>query len=200
MSNIPLEIILLSGNPGTGKTSAANELENLYPYTILHLGDIVIQNDLYSGFDTERDTKIVDADKLEQFLLSRFNSLDGKIICEGHYSDLVEHPQISLAIVLRAHPETIIQRLSPRKYSQAKLRENAEAEFLGDCTSYMLEKDKLISLNRVFEIDTTKLTTIQTAKIIHTIISDPESSNEYKMGEISWLSDETVDINKFISK
>ena len=200
MANIPLEIILLSGNPGTGKTSTAIELKKLYQYPILHLGDIVIQNDLYSGFDSERDTKIVDADKLEQFLLSMFNSLEGKIICEGHYADLVEHPKVSLAVVLRAHPETIIQRLSPRKYSQAKLRENAEAEFLGDCTSYMLEKDKLISLNRVFEIDTTKLTTIQTAKIIHTIISDPESSNEYKMGEISWLSDETVDINKFISK
>ncbi|MHA1519376.1 MAG: adenylate kinase family protein [Promethearchaeota archaeon] len=198
MAKIPLEIILLSGNPGTGKTSSANILEELFQYTILHLGDIVIQNDLYSETDSERDAKIVDEDKLDQYLSSMFKKVAGKVICEGHYADLVEHPQVSLAIVLRAHPETIIQRLSSRKYSQAKLRENAEAEFLGDCTSFMLEKEELIKSNRVFEVDTTNLTIVQIVKIIQAIISDPDMSNRYKVGEISWLSDETVDIDKFI--
>ncbi|MHA1613122.1 MAG: adenylate kinase family protein [Promethearchaeota archaeon] len=198
MAKIPLEIILLSGNPGTGKTSSANILEELFQYTILHLGDIVIQNDLYSEIDSERDAKIVDEDKLDQYLSSMFKKVAGKVICEGHYADLVEHPQVSLAIVLRAHPETIIQRLSSRKYSQAKLRENAEAEFLGDCTSFMLEKEELIKSNRVFEVDTTNLTIVQIVKIIQAIISDPDMSNRYKVGEISWLSDETVDIDKFI--
>ena len=123
---------------------------------------------------------------------------DGDLIIEGHYSDMIDHSSVILAIILRAHPEKIYERLKPRGYSKEKITENIQAELLGDSTSFMLEKKKLVEKNRIFEIDTTKKTIEDISCEIHQIIQNPDENIQQIAGKISWLSDESVKIEKYL--
>lgn len=196
--NTSLKVILLSGNPGTGKTSLANRLKKKGTYEIIHIGDIVISEHLYKETDEERDTKIVDAEKLNTYLMDYLKDKTGTFICESHYTDLILHSAVKMAIILRVKPEIIINRLKLRNYSAEKIRENAEAEFLGDCTSFMLEREELYRSNRIFEIDATNLSLDILTEIVDKIIKYPDNSAEYLAGRISWLSNDSVNINNFI--
>ena len=83
------------------------------------------------------------------------------MLIEGHYADLVKSDQIQAAIILRCQPEILSQRLAERQYSPAKINENVQAEIVGDCTSYMLEKGRLMETHCIFEINTGALTWIK---------------------------------------
>lgn len=104
-----------------------------------------------------------------------------------------------MAIILRVKPDIIIGRLKERNYSKNKIRENAEAEFLGDCTSYMLERTELYEKQRIFEIDATNKSLENLADIIHDIIINPDENSRYLAGSISWLSDDSVNIEEIIN-
>ncbi|MHA1775882.1 MAG: adenylate kinase [Promethearchaeia archaeon] len=198
MEQSELQIVLLSGNPGTGKTSVAKFLEKKYKYHVIHLGDFVLSKKLYQAIDEERNTKIVDATRLNENLEKYLLNKSGIFICESHYADLVEHPAVRMAIILRVKPDVIISRLKQRLYSHEKTRENAEAEFLGDCTSYMLGRSELYENQRIFEIDATNSSLEELAELIHNIISNPSENSKYLAGSISWLSDNSVNLNNFI--
>lgn len=193
-----MKTFLISGIPGTGKTTITKKLNEKYGYSFLSLGEVVIKNNLYSGEDTTRDTKIVDFDKFDAYFQKFFQTHKGDIILEGHYADLIDHPSVNIAIVLRAHPNVIETRLNPRGYSKEKVLENIQAELVGDSTSFMLEKSSLVDKHHVFEINTTNLTIEEIADKIHLIFKHPEKFRENVAGKLSWLSDNSVSIEKYL--
>jgi len=191
------KIILLSGTPGTGKTSVARELFSQFHYQFISAGQVVLEENLYGAEDVARDTKVVDSDKFNAFFAHKLETLSEDLIFECHYADMLDHPQISLGIILRCHPTVLETRLKSRGYSDQKLRENGEAELLGASSSYMLEKQNLVEGNTLFEIDTTHLSIMDIANCIHEIIQHPSQHQELKVGKISWLSDETIDLTRY---
>jgi adenylate kinase len=195
------KIILISGTPTTGKTSVANELNKLYKYYVFSLSEIVISKNLYSEVDEERDTKVIDEIKLQDYILSQINQLDENteyIIIEGHYADIIDHPNIISGIVLRCHPEILEKRLEERKYSKKKIMENLNAELVGDSASFMLEKQAELGKDIFFEIDVTDQTIEEMATLINSIIYSPQDHKEFQLGKISWLSDKTVSIERYL--
>ena len=192
------KIFLLSGTPGTGKTSIAQYITDNYQLSHISLSETVIQNNLFSEVDEERDTKIVDEDKLAEYLTEYLVSHEGDLLIEGHYADLVESDQIQAAIILRCQPEILSQRLAERQYSPAKINENVQAEIVGDCTSYMLEKDRLMEAHCIFEIDTGALTLDQSAELCYQIFYFPSKYTQFLAGNLSWMSDSSIDLSKFL--
>ena len=190
-------IILLSGTPGTGKTSVVRELFSQYHYKFISGGQVVLEENLYSSEDLTRDTKVVDSDKFNSYFAQELKNLSEDLIFECHYADMLDHPQISVGIILRCHPTVLETRLDSRGYSDDKIRENGEAELLGDCSSYMLEKQVLVEQNSIFEIDTTHLDIADVAAYVHRIIQQPSQHKELKVGKISWLSDESIDLTRY---
>jgi adenylate kinase len=165
--------ILLTGTPGTGKTTVAKILSTSAGYKVLSINDLVGDDFLY----LEDGVKVVEPDALTKKIKSK---IVGDCVIEGHLSHLLDVQ--GTVIVLRTHPKELEKRLIKKGYSTGKIRENIEAEALDICLIESVE-DK----NEVYEIDTTSKNPDAVTKIILGIL---EGDNEnYKPGKTSWLEE-----------
>ncbi len=136
--------LVITGSPGTGKTTVAEELGKRLKKPVIHLTEYIKKKKLYTG--THEGELVVDLKRLRKEL-----SKEEDVIIEGHIACEVRLPD-SIVIVLRAHPEELMKRISGRGYSKKKVLENAEAEALDYCTIRAIEE---YGSKRVFQVDTT---------------------------------------------
>ncbi|MGA2103821.1 adenylate kinase family protein [Methanoregula sp.] len=130
----------ITGTPGTGKSTVADELARR-GHRVVHITDIVQPYVLSK--DPQRDTQIIDTDRMAD----EFVSFDGFV--EGHFAHLLPCDCI---VVLRLRPDALIARLKARGYSSDKIAENRDAEALDVC---LIETVDLYDPEDVFELDTT---------------------------------------------
>jgi adenylate kinase len=130
----------ITGTPGTGKSTVADELARR-GHRVVHITDIVQPYVL--GKDTERDTQIIDIDRM----VDEFMSFDGFV--EGHFAHLLPCDRI---VVLRLRPDELVARLSARGYSHDKIGENRDAEALDVCLIEVVEQ---YEPSQVFELNMT---------------------------------------------
>lgn len=175
--------IIISGCPGTGKTTLSSSLAKILNVEIISLGELVEREKLYSHIDSGRDTKVADLDRLVPRIVELINNTEGVVIIEGHYADIVPSSLVDLVIVLRTHPEVLSNRLEAKGWSVEKVRENVQAEILGSCTFNAL---KAYRNELVYEIDTSNLSEEEIVTIVLEIIN--EKPMKYKAGIINWLS------------
>lgn len=130
----------ITGTPGTGKSLVGTELSRR-GHTVVHLtatvGPYVI------GDDEDRDSRIIDVDRWA----AEFVPVDGYV--EGHIAHLLPCDRI---VVLRCRPDELKKRLSRRKYREAKIRENTDAEAIDVCLIETVEKFRP---EQILELDTT---------------------------------------------
>mgnify|MGYP002681817506 FL=1 len=160
----------MTGTPGTGKTTVAAMLG----YRVLDINSLVREG-MNLGLDPERGCLEADMDALSGHLVS----LDGNepMILEGHFS----HHFAEWAIVLRLSPAALRTRLEGRGYSQAKIRENLEAEALD-----VILVEAVEMCRRVDEIDTTGRSAAEVAAMIENII---EGRLHLPPGQADWLEE-----------
>jgi len=130
----------ITGTPGTGKSLIGTELARR-GYTVIHLTDTI--RPYVTGMDEERDTRLFDEDRWAK----EFVQVDGFV--EGHFAHLLTCDRI---VVLRCRPDILKTRLTLRKYSDNKIRENTEAEALDSC---LIETVERFDPFQIFELDTT---------------------------------------------
>ncbi len=164
-------LIALSGTPGVGKT-AVSELLKEKGYTIIDCNQLALDNKLDTGYDDKRESKIIDTEKLDEFIIQHFKS--GDFIIEGHLTHVLS---VDLAIILRCDPLVLKQRLNLRNWQNAKIRENVEAEILD-----VIKVEAYETLDKVFELDTTIKTPNEVADEVVDIIN-----GYYKEPNINWL-------------
>ena len=132
----------ITGTPGTGKSSAADELARR-GHPVVRLVDTVQPYAL--GRDPGRDTLVID----EERWVREFTPVEGFV--EGHLAHLLPCDRV---VVLRCRPDHLLARLRTRGYSEEKCRENAEAEALDVCLIEALERHEPPHL---LEVDATDL-------------------------------------------
>src|SRR3989338_6474200 len=130
--------LLVTGTPGTGKTTLAKKLSLLLDYTYFDVGLFVKKAHLYSSYDRKRRTYVVDEAKLARELIKvKESALEvskasktGKkgIIFDSHLSHYLPSKYADLCIVTSCSLKTLQQRLRRKGYSHAKVRENLDAE------------------------------------------------------------------------
>jgi adenylate kinase len=130
----------ITGTPGTGKSVIADELARR-GHTVVHLTETI--GPYVTGEDEKRDVQIIDVDRW----VAEFKPVDGFV--EGHFAHLLPCDRV---IVLRCRPDELKARLKQRKYHDAKIRENAEAEALDSCLIETVEEHDPA---HIFELDTT---------------------------------------------
>ena len=168
-------IIFISGTPCSGKTTISEALSSTLNYDLIKINDLAIENDLVLGIDDEKGYKIIDIDALDELLLE---VISDDLIVEGHLSHLCHGAD--KMIILRCRPEILEKRLALREYSEAKIRENLEAEALGVCSAESLD----IYEDKVYELDVSDLSVGEAVSAITDVIN---GDKELSFGEIDFM-------------
>lgn len=175
--------IALTGTPGVGKTSIADELERR-GYKILRVESIADRFTI--GYDDKRKCKIVDEDALDEYI--RKLKVDGILIIEGHLSHLLN---VDAVIILRCHPEELKRRLKMKGWEEKKIKENVEAEALDIILQRALEKHE-----KIWEIDTTNKSIDEIVNEIERILKGEIPCNYGKIDWSNWLFENVGQIQK----
>jgi len=148
--------IAVTGTPGTGKTTATERVDTDLP--IVHLNDLIRDEDLYESVDEERDSLVADLDAAEE-------RVPDAALVESH---LAHHLDADHVVVLRCRPAEIERRLRERGEPEATAVENAESEALDVILAEAVEHH---GRENVYEIETTDRDPDAVAREIEAVIA-----------------------------
>ena len=120
--------ILLTGTPGTGKTTTSAQAAERIGFKHINVSDVVKQHGCHEGEDSVFDTLILDEDKLLDVLEPILS--EGGCIVDFHTADLFPERWFELVLVLRSQTDVLYDRLTQRGYSDKKRNENMECEIM----------------------------------------------------------------------
>ena len=143
--------LIITGNPGVGKHTVANEILKNGSFQLLDINKIAIEMN-----HVENDSMEVDVENLKSHIQKM---LTHRSLVVGHLAPYVfEQSDVELVIVLRKNPYDLIDIYKNRNYSDAKNKENTGSEILG-----IVANDSISTFGRskTYEIDTTDKTTKQ---------------------------------------
>eukprot|EP01036_Dinobryon_divergens_P000798 gene798-1046_t len=120
--------ILVTGTPGTGKTTTAQLAAEKTGLNYVNVGALVAEHNCHEGLDNDFDTYILDEDKLIDVMEPIL--AEGGNIVDFHSCEIFPERWFELVLVLRAETSTLFDRLNARQYSKKKLDENMEAEIM----------------------------------------------------------------------
>lgn len=185
-----MKIVVISGTPGTGKTTVSNKISEKINANIISLNQIALSDEYIVKYDKKRETQVIDTDKLLQNiinLIKKFKQLNEEIlIIEGHFADIIPNEYFDFAIVLRCEPYELMKRLQNRDYRKEKVIENVQSEILGNCANYLLQKNLIIP---IYEIDTSNSIPDEVSVKILKIINKTEIDDDLLLGNIDWLQE-----------
>jgi len=183
-----MKIIIISGTPGCGKTSVANELSKLVKAKIISLNELAISHDFSFEYDNERKTYIVDFKIFLPYIMKKIRKIKKEnpqsLIIESHFSDIIPNKYIDHIFILRCDPDELVNRLKGKNYDLKKITENVQTEILGNCVNYFIQKK---TKKPLFEIDTTNLSIESVANTIKDILDGKKDGKKYYIGKIDWL-------------
>jgi adenylate kinase len=193
--------IVLTGTPGTGKTTAADHLPGAY--RVVHLNEVVHDEGLWTERDDDRDSLVVDVDALRTWVDGHVGRggedgtgtgvgvgaeagvEDGSeggaevVVLESHLAHLLDADRV---VVLRCRPDVLATRLRERDVPEPKIRENAESEALDVILTEAVER---YGAERVYEIDTTDRAPGAVAADVERVV---DGDREPSAGEVDFLA------------
>jgi len=164
---MPRKAVMITGVPGTGKTTLAHALSKKPGFALLEINELAELLGLYSHTDGQDGAKVVRLAALARELSEAIKSEKKSVILEGHLGCEMKLP-VQKVIVLRCDPRELRARLAARNYSAEKLSQNALSEALDYCT---VQSEKHHGAQKVWEIDTTGKTPAQVQKDAEAILS-----------------------------
>ena len=175
--------VLITGTPGTGKTTVSRIVAEKLETSLLAVNDLIDEKHIYNGVDAEKGYKVVDLDTLSnEIKVIVENSDKDHIIVEGHLAHEFSSDIVDMVIVLRARPDILRKRLNKRNWSDSKVYENLEAEALDICTFEAVE----IHGKKVNELDTSDIDVKEVADIVIEIIN---CKKHFPPGNLNFLEE-----------
>jgi adenylate kinase len=177
------QLLLITGVPGTGKTTVSTLLAAELGAEHIELTRLVREGGFNQGWDQARATVIADMKALRHAIANILDNTKSTLIIDGHYSpDVAPRQETTLVVVLRRAPWVIREKLLARGYSARKVRENVEAELLGVCLADALAVQ---DPEKICEIDTTAQSPEETVKLILAVLDGDVKCSH---GEVDWMN------------
>ena len=132
--------IVITGTPGTGKTTVSRQLADQIGASYLPLTQLVIDKRLHEAIDHRRRTRIVDLRRTRAFLANSLSTDRKLMVIDSHIPDAIPREYVRKILVLRCHARILEARLRRKGWGPLKIKENVLAEILDSCyvaaTSY----------------------------------------------------------------
>jgi adenylate kinase len=150
-----MKVFIVTGTPGTGKTTIAELLVKKYRLRYITVSNIIKDHKLSTGYDKNRNCMIVDEKKLVLILIDKiryYRSLKKSkyrgIVIDSHLSQYLPNKFVDVCIVTKCSLTELKTRLEKRGYNPEKIRENLDAEIFDTCRVEAYERGhNLITLN-----------------------------------------------------
>ncbi|XP_057473734.1 adenylate kinase isoenzyme 6 homolog isoform X1 [Actinidia eriantha] len=119
--------ILVTGTPGTGKTTTSSLLAEATLLRHVNVGDLVRDKNLHDGWDDQLDCHVINEDLVCDELEDMME--EGGNIVDYHGCDFFPERWFDLVAVLQTENSVLYDRLSKsRGYTGSKLTNNIECE------------------------------------------------------------------------
>lgn len=175
-------VIVISGTPGTGKTTLAKHLSYAIGADYLSLTRYVKEHRLHRGVDRKRRTKIVDLARTRTSLQRRLANTRAWIVVDSHLPEgIIPKKFARVAVVLRCHPRILEHRLRKKRWGARKIRENVLAEILDSC---LLAAINYYGTRRTIQIDTSNKSTRACVNAVQSALTGKHARRQAK---IDWL-------------
>ncbi|MFT4250134.1 MAG: AAA family ATPase [Candidatus Woesearchaeota archaeon] len=132
-------VVIITGTPGTGKTTLASRLAHEEGRAVLSISDVLEQEGLDSEWDAGNQCFLVDVVALSS-VLERHAREDPELIIDGHLSYEIDPSLVSRCIVCKCELSELKRRLEERGYGEGKVRENLDCEIFDVCFVDALER------------------------------------------------------------
>ena len=176
------QVILITGTPCTGKTTTAKQLTQKLNAQYINLTDFAKTYGLTLGEDKERNTTIIDEQKMRQKLAQTIAETPTvNIIIDGHYAAAVTPAELTTHVfVLRRNPKELKQNMEKCGFTNQKLWENLSAEILDSCLIEALQTQE----GKVCELNITGKTVEENVAEIMAVL---EKRKPCYNGIVDWL-------------
>ncbi|MBT3298032.1 AAA family ATPase [archaeon] len=136
------KLIIITGTPGTGKTTVAKLLCDRLGYEQIDWHDLLKQNKKLSlGYDRSSKCYDLNIKILRKVIDEILKNNPLKIfVFDTHISHLLPKKIIDLAIVMKcSNLKKLRERLEGRKYGKKKIEENLQCEIFDECFDAIVE-------------------------------------------------------------
>lgn len=176
-------VILITGTPCVGKTTAAKELTKRLNAEYVNLTELAQKYNLVLAEDEERHTTIIDENKMRAKIAEIVDTTEKRdVLIDGHYASAVTPKEkVTRIFVLRRNPVQLREFMLKCGFSEAKLRENLASEILDVCLVEALHEQEQ---KKVCELDVTDRTVEETVEDILAVLADRKKCH---VGGIDWL-------------
>lgn len=176
-------VILVTGTPCVGKTPVSRLLASKLNAEYVNLTDLAIREGLISGKDKERDSIIVDENKMRKKLHELIDSSNKKdIVIDGHYAvSVVPKNLVTYIFVLRRDPVELKKLMQSSGFTDRKLWENLASEILDVC---LVDTLNVHSEEKVCELDNSGKSV---EEIVSEILTVLERHKKCGVGLVDWL-------------
>ncbi|CAM9302500.1 unnamed protein product [Choristocarpus tenellus] len=120
--------VLITGTPGTGKTSTCQAIAERTGLRHINVGDVVRAEQCHDGYNKEFDTYMLNESKLVEALEDRIQ--EGGNVFDFHSCEFFPDSWFDMVVVLRAETSVLYDRLVARGYAENKVSENVECEIM----------------------------------------------------------------------